>query len=73
MQHTEPGESDEGGQGFSGDDGENDYDDHHESTRNGGKRKRPISVSYVHILPQAFVTCDICHFLHRPSFLCFAG
>lgn len=45
LNHTEPPDSDDGG--FSGDDGENDYDHHHESTRQG-KRKRPISVSYVH-------------------------
>lgn len=42
---TEPADSDDN---RSGDDGENDYDDHHESTRHG-KRKRPISVSYVHV------------------------
>lgn len=47
LHHTEPADSDDGGQGLSGDDGENDYDDHQESTRHG-KRKRPISVSYVH-------------------------
>ncbi|KAB5539247.1 fungal-specific transcription factor [Coniochaeta sp. 2T2.1] len=45
LHHTEGPDSDDGGQGMSGDDGENDYDDHHESTRHGGKRKRPISVS----------------------------
>jgi len=45
LHHTEQADSDDAG--HSGDDGENDYDDHNESTRQG-KRKRPISVSYVH-------------------------
>jgi hypothetical protein len=53
LHHTEPADSDDGGQALSGDDGENDYDDHQESTRHG-KRKRPISVSYVHA-PQLFI------------------
>jgi hypothetical protein len=48
LHHTEPADSDDGGQALSGDDGENDYDHHYESTRQG-KRKRPISVSYVHV------------------------
>ena len=40
-------DSDDGaGQCQSGDDAENEYDDQHENARNG-KRKRPISVSYV--------------------------
>ena len=50
LHHTEGPDSDDGGQGMSGEDGENDYDDHHQSTRHGGKRKRPISVSYVPLL-----------------------
>lgn len=58
LHHTEAPDSDDGGQ--SGDDGENEYDDSHESTRQG-KRKRPISVSYVHVPYLSVPPLHVCH------------
>ncbi|OIW29275.1 fungal-specific transcription factor [Coniochaeta ligniaria NRRL 30616] len=55
LHQTEPADSDDG-QALSGDDGENDYDDHQEFTRHG-KRKRPISVS-CELCKQRKVKCD---------------
>lgn len=57
LHHAEQPDSDDG-QMLSGEDGENDYDDHQESSRSG-KRKRPISVSYVALFSLSAISSSL--------------
>ncbi|KAK3395129.1 fungal-specific transcription factor domain-containing protein [Podospora didyma] len=67
---ADPGDSDDGQ--LSGDDLDNDLDDHHDGMR-GGKRKRPISVS-CELCKQRKVKCDrgqpSCGWCSRNNALC---